>query len=223
MELDQIIAYLKSSDFAEQVKALKSLKEFESDVAVPLIKTQLHDPEYLVRTISAKALGHHRNTESFAALLEMLKFDPDPNVRAEAANSLSLFGSIAAAHLVTAFCQNDHWLIRRTIIATLMDMDCPGELYEVCTLGLGGEDDTVREACITCLATLANSSYEQDVLEKLLPLAHHQSWRIRSHLARCLKSFADNPKVPPVLTQFKQDPDHHVVGAALEWLVEDPR
>jgi len=81
----------------------------------------------------------------------------------------------------------------------------------------------VREACINCLATIENCPYQQGVLKNHLPYSHHQAWRIRSHLARCLKSFADNPKVPPVLTQLKQDPDHHVVGAALEWLVEDPR
>ncbi len=37
-------------------------------------------------------LGHQQSSESFQAFLELLNSDPDPNVRAEAANSLSKYG-----------------------------------------------------------------------------------------------------------------------------------
>jgi HEAT repeat protein len=65
-----------------------------------------------------------------------MKFDNTPNVRSEAANSLSLFGRYAASDLVLTFFQDDHWLVRRSILAVLLDMECKSKLFEVCMQAL---------------------------------------------------------------------------------------
>ena len=52
---------------------------------------QLKDPEFLVRSFVAMGLGNKRSDESYAALLNLMQFDKDPNVRAEASNSLSKY------------------------------------------------------------------------------------------------------------------------------------
>ncbi|MEG4247962.1 HEAT repeat domain-containing protein [Microcoleus sp. Pol10D4] len=55
-----------------------------------------------------------QSAEALAALLNMMQFDRDRNVPAEAANSLSMFGSEAIAHFVAAFRRDDNLLVRHS-------------------------------------------------------------------------------------------------------------
>ena len=80
----------------------------------------------------ARELGRQKTSESFASLPQIMKFDNTPNLRAEAANSLSLFGEVSASHLVQTFFRDDHWLVRRSTLAALVEMNCSEEVLEVC-------------------------------------------------------------------------------------------
>jgi HEAT repeat protein len=151
-------------------------------------------------------------------LLELVKFDNTPNVRAEAANSLSLFGTVAAAHIVRIFHQDDHWLVRRSILAALVEMNCPDELLEVCDRALTGEDAAVTESAIDALGSLNNTTQQTSALELLLALADRESARIRTRVAYALKHFEDR-RAKETLARLRQDPDSKVVGAALEPLL----
>jgi HEAT repeat protein len=215
MDIPEIEVALNNPDFQYRVQAVKALKDYDSEVSVPLLTSRLHDSEFLVRSLVAMGLGHQRTAESFAALLEMLTFDRDTNVKAEVANSLSLFGQIAIPHLVKAFYQNENWLIRRSILACLVEMDCPKELFEVCLTALDDEDQTVQESAVGALGLLANSDQQGQALVKLLDVAKSNSWRIRIRAAHALKQFND-PQAQEVLAQLRQDEDHRVVAAALE-------
>ena len=124
MELSEIDAGLSNVDFQYRLKAISALRVFDPETAVPILIASLHDQEFLVRSFVARELGQQQTAASFAALLEMTKFDDTPNVRAEAANSLSLFGQVSISHLVSVFCQDDHWLVRRSILAALEELDC---------------------------------------------------------------------------------------------------
>jgi HEAT repeat protein len=218
MELDEIKSFLDNSDFQYRLRALTALKDYDAEVAVPLLINKLHDPEFLVRSFVARGLGWKRNADSFAALLEILKFDRDTNVKAEAANSLSLFGQVAIPHLISTFYQNDNWLIRRSILAVLVDMDCPSELLEVCLLALRDEDASVQEAAVEALGTLAGSSQHAVALRQLLQLIDTEPPRIRIKIAYALKQF-DDPEAKNALLQLRQDEDHQVIAAALEDLL----
>ena len=77
MNLEDIKASLDSSDPQQRMRGIRELKEYEADVAVPLLKSHLKDPEFLVRSFVAMGFGKKQNAESFAALLEMMKFDSD--------------------------------------------------------------------------------------------------------------------------------------------------
>lgn len=218
MDIDQIEACLKSPDSQERLKAIAQLKDYDSEVAIPLLKSKMRDKEFLVRSFVAMGLGKKQTAESFAALLELIKFDRDPNVRAEAANSLSLFGQVAAAHLMVAFNQDDHWLVRRSILAALIELNCPEELFDVCACGIKGEDITVQEASTEGFGFLAGTAKQDPALEQLLSLASAQWWRIRLKVAKALGKF-DSLQAREVLIELQQDEDHRVVGAALESLV----
>ena len=218
MDLTQIKTYLASSNSQERMKAITALRSYETEVVVPLLLDTKDDKEFLVRSFVAMGLGRKQNADSFAALLEMMKFDRDPNVRAEAANSLSLFGAVAAPHLALMFDRDDHWLVRRSILAALAELKCLEELFEVCLAGIEGEDQSVKESSINCLSMFASTSKQDLALERLLALMNDDSWRIRLQVARSLGKF-DSAQAQKALEQMKEDEDHRVIGAVLESLV----
>ena len=219
MELSEIDAGLQNPDFQYRLKAIAALKDYTPETAVPILVATLKDPEFLVRSFVARGLGKQHSAESFAALLEMTKFDDTPNVRAEAANSLSLYGQVSISHLVSTFCQDDHWLVRRSILAALEELDAPAELIEICTEALAGEDLTVREAAIDALATLVNSSHHAAVLAQLLTLTTAESPRVRARVVHALRKF-DEPIAQSALIELRQDSDRQVVAATLEDLFQ---
>ncbi|MEH2151281.1 HEAT repeat domain-containing protein [Nostoc sp.] len=218
MEIHKIQAELKNPDFHYRLKAIAALNDYESEVAVPLLTSKLHDSEFLVRSFVARGLGNQQSAESFAALMQIMKFDDTPNVRAEAANSLSLFGRVAVSHLVLAYYQDDHWLVRRSILAAIAEMDCPEELFDICVQGLKDEDFTVQESSVDGLALLADSNQHDAALAQILTLVNDESWRMRVRVSYALKRF-DEPEAKAALNQLRQDEDHRVVGAALEDLL----
>jgi HEAT repeat protein len=124
MDINRVKAYIDSPDGQKKMKAITELRKYDPEIAVPLLKAKINDSAFIVRSFVAMGLGKKQNPDGFVALLEMMNFDRDPNVRAEAANSLSLFGKIAASHLVVRFEQDEHWLVRRSIIAALIELDC---------------------------------------------------------------------------------------------------
>lgn len=209
---------MNNPDFQYRLKAVAALKDYQPEIAVPLLKGKLDDPEFLVRSFVSRALGTQQTADSFAALLQIMKFDNTPNVRPEAANSLSLFGRCAASHLVLTFFQDDHWLVRRSILAVLVDMECESELFEVCMEALAGEDMTTQEAAVDALGTLAGTNQEQAALSQLLMLANSESERMRQHVASALQHF-DAPQAKEISSQLRQDSNHRVVATALENLL----
>jgi HEAT repeat protein len=218
MDLNQIETDLKNPDFQYRIKAIAALKDYLPEIAVPILIQHIQDPEFLVRTFVARELGRQKPSESFAALLQIMRFDNTPNVRAEAANSLSLFGRISASHLVETFVRDDHWLVRRSILAALVEMECPEAVLEVCGFGLEGDDAAVQEASVDGLGALANSRQSEAALAQLLTLKNSAAEYIRVRVAYALKHF-DTPEAKDALAQLRQDEDHRVVGAAMEDLI----
>ena len=218
MDIDLIKAYLKDSDPQKRMKAVLELRSFDTEIAVPLLIAQMKDSEFLVRSFVAMGLGKKQNAESFSRLLEMMKFDRDPNVRAESANSLSLYGEVAASHLLLMFEKDDNWLVRRSILAALAELSCPLELFESVLMGLEGDDQSVMESSIECLSILSGSSKQDSALARLLSLVEHESYRVRLRVAKALGKFKDDD-AKEALEKLKLDADHRVVGAALESLV----
>ena len=219
MDIEQIRSYLQDSDPQKRMTAVRELRHYDAEVAVPLLIGKKNDSEFLVRSFVAMGLGKKQSAESFACLLETIKCDRDPNVRAEAANSLSYYGEVAVSHLRLMFEQDDNWLVRNSILAAMAKLNCPQELLEVALLGLEGEDYSVRETAIGCLGILCDGEYQTIAMEKLLSLIENSAWRIRLRATQSLAQF-DDPTAKKALRALKQDPDHRVVAAALNGLME---
>ncbi|MEO1005106.1 MAG: HEAT repeat domain-containing protein [Cyanobacteria bacterium J06638_38] len=218
MDIEEIKIALNSDDPQQRMKGIRELRNYDADVAAPLLLDHVSDQEFLVRSFVAMGLGRKQSDAAFAALLQMINNDSDPNVRAEAANSLSFYGETAVVHLRKMYELDEHWLVRRSVIAAMADLDSPQELLEICEIGLSGSDEPVMESCVSALGLLADTKQQTAALKLLLPLAHDQSWRIRLQVAKSLGKY-NQPEAIATLNQLKTDQDHRVVGAVLETMI----
>ena len=218
MDLSQIEAFLDSPNPQSRMKAITALRNYEPDAVVPLLKRRANDKEFVIRSFVVMGLGYKRNEEGFEALLEVIEYETDPNVVAEAANSLSKFGSQSLPSLVTLFEQNNHWLVRQSILATLDDFDCLEVILKLCRLGCNGEDLVVRRGAISHLIRLEGTALEAEALEILCRAAADSNAYIRTGAARALRHF-DGEQAKAALAELRQDPDHRVIGAVLEGLL----
>lgn len=218
MDIEQIKNALNDADPQQRMKGIRKLRNYEADVATPLLINHVNDQEFIVRSFVAMGLGRKQSDTAFEALLSMIKQDPDPNVRSEAANSLSYYGEVAVPHLRAMYESDEHWLVRRSIIAAIVDLKSPQELLEICAIGLSGEDEPVMESCLSALGLLGKSEQETAALKLLLAFADDQSWRIRLQVAKSLSRY-DDPEAIATLSKLKTDPDHRVVGAVLESMI----
>jgi HEAT repeat protein len=217
MELDQIETDLQKQDFQYRLKAIAALKEYPPEVVVPLLTKHIRDPEFLVRSFVARVLGNQLTPESLALLKQIVK-DNNPNVRAEAANSISLFGRTSAPNLAQIFFADKHWLVRYSVLAALIDLECYEELLEACIRGITSEDELVQEYAVDALVALVGSPQHMAGLSQLLALKSAESPQIRVRVAYALNHF-DDIVAKEALTELRQDSDLRVVGAAMENLL----
>ncbi len=217
MDIKEIESYLESSDPQKRLKALTELRinNYKPEIAVPLILTRKEDKEFIIRSFVAMALGRKQTPEAYLILLEIAKFDQDYNVRAESANSLSLYGEISISHLLDLLYQDTNWLVRISILAGLFELNCPEEIFKACLCVLEGQEIAVKESAINGLGLLANSVKNDQALSELLKLVNAADWSIKTRVAYALKEFSEI-EAKEALALLKQDTDHRVVAAALE-------
>ncbi|MDJ0798564.1 MAG: HEAT repeat domain-containing protein [Calothrix sp. MO_167.B12] len=216
MELQQIETYLNSPDAQNRMKAIVELRHHNPEVVVPLLKQRMHDKEFMIRSYVAMGFGYKQTEEGFQALLDIIANEKDPNVRAEAANSLSKYGlERALPHLEELFEQESHWLVRQSIFAVMEEMINPETLLKMCQIGLQGQDPLVKQTAIANLGRLSETPQAETALEMLFPLAVSDVWHIRAKVAKALRKF-DSPEAQAALMELRQDQDHRVVAATLE-------
>ncbi len=218
MNLPQIESFLDSPNPQLRMKAIVELRHHEPAVVVPLLKQRMYDGQFLVRSFVAMGLGYKRNDEGFEALLKIIEHEKDPNVVAEAVNSLSKFGDQALPHVVRVFEENSHWLVRQSIYATLEDLDDPELLLKLCLLGFQGDDTTVRMAALVNLRRLKETANSAEALDIALQAAQDSNGLVRASAARTLRHLG-GPQAQEALAELQQDADYRVVRAVLEGLL----
>ncbi|PZO12733.1 MAG: phycocyanobilin lyase [Leptolyngbya foveolarum] len=218
MNISEIKDLLSSEEPQLRLRGLVALKDYDSETAVPLLIHQRRDSAFLVRSFVAMGLGRKRNDTAYSTLLEMLDAETDSNVQSEIANSLGLYGAIATERLVQLFESNEHWLVQRSILAIMPEMDSPEALLKIALKALRNSDQTISQAGISTLGLLAGTDQEQAALEALLPMLESDLWRSRLALAYALKHFQTN-SAKDALAKLRKDENHKVVAAALEDLL----
>jgi HEAT repeat protein len=218
MQLNEVKALLGSENPQKRMSAITALRQYEEIIAVPLLASQLHDPEFIIRSFATIGLGYKRTPEGFAVLVNVLQYDRDVNVRSEAANSLSRYGKQALPYLMKASEVDDHWLLQMSILPVVAEFDCPEDLYILCTRALENFDPIVQCLGLEHLGYLRESERHEDAEELLLIWAESENWLLRKQVALTLRQFKGLFSQNALL-RLRQDEDYRVVAATLEGLI----
>ncbi len=177
--------------------ALVALREVPVESAVPLLLLGLEQEAFLVRSLSCAGLGVKCNPTGRQALLRALEHDPDPNVRAEAANALVSHGLEQAwPPLLAAFRRDDQWLLRCSVLSAVAEHPEAeaAKLLELASLAIAAADGTVRVGGAEILGRLVRQGGDAG------------------------SASAEAQQARALLQRLQSDPDHRVVGAALNGL-----
>ena len=223
MELTEIKTKITSDDPQNRMKAITALKDFGPEVAIPLLLMRKDDKEFMIRSFVAMGLGHKQSKEAFEALVEIVRSDKDANVRSEAANSLGKYGEESIPILLEAFNNNEHWLMRLSLLPILEEMAIEQQLsaqsfHEICQTALQDKDVMVKASGIAGLRQLVGTQFEAQALSALEQFVQAKRWYLRRQTAITLKDFRGH-KAELLIAKLRQDEDHRVVGATLETLV----
>ncbi|MEM9360920.1 MAG: HEAT repeat domain-containing protein [Pseudomonadota bacterium] len=200
------------------MKGIVELRSHPPVDAVPLLKQNMFDKEFMIRSFVATGLGHKQTEEGYEALKTIVANETDSNVIAEASNSLAKYGDRALPILEDIFEQHPHWLVRQSIFAALEDFDCPHLLLRLCRTGYSGDDRVVKHSAVSLLQQLSDSPYSEEALDILLQAASDEDGFVRARAARTLRSF-DDQKAEAALSKLRTDTDSRVARAILEGLV----
>ena len=216
VDLPAIRAALSGHDHSQRLQALVALRHHSTADAEPILLMALESDTFIIRSFACMGLGRKRTEAGFHALLERAQQDKDPNVRAEAASALSWFGfERCTSLLLQLFCQDDHWLVRHSILAALSECGDPDVQLQVARHGLEGDDDTVRCSALELLGVLADSPLEGEAETLLLAASHDDNPWIRRTAARTIGSFPGETARRRCL-ELRQDSDYRVVAASME-------
>ncbi len=193
----ELLQAIRSGDPSRAMPALASLRQLPAPEAIPLLLIGLQQTAFAIRSLCCAGLGYKRSEQGRQALVKVLLEDPDANVRAEAANALAYYGVVEAWPLLRqTFADDDHWLVRCSILAALAEDPTmqPAWLLDLAELALADRDGTVRVAGAELLGRLLGPPPVPAGAAAVADLARE---RLRS---------------------LTKDPDHLVVAAALNGL-----
>jgi HEAT repeat protein len=193
----ELLQAIRSGDPSRAMPALASLRQLPAPEAIPLLLIGLQQTAFAIRSLCCAGLGFKRSEQGRQALVKVLREDPDANVRAEAANALAYYGVVEAWPLLRqTFADDDHWLVRCSILAALAEDPTmqPAWLLDLAELALADRDGTVRVGGAELLGRLLGLPPGPPSAASVADLARE---RLRS---------------------LTKDPDHLVVAAALNGL-----
>ncbi|MEM7581029.1 MAG: HEAT repeat domain-containing protein [Cyanobacteria bacterium P01_A01_bin.80] len=218
MEVHQIKDLLDSSDPQKRMKGMVELRKHPPEVVVPLLKQRMYDKEFMIRSFAAMGLGNKRNDEAFQALLDLLDYESDYNVKAEIANALAKYGDRAIPYVMKIFQQETHWLIRKSIFAALEGTSNPEVILQLCRWGIEDDDMMVKQTAFEDLGRLSKTESSETALEILLAKAVSEDSLVRAEVVKALRNF-DDKSAKVALDKLRQDSDYKVIGATLEGLL----
>ena len=116
---DQIIGLLSSDDANMRRGAVSALGMLQSRKAAGGLAAALKDPDQYVRLEAVKSLGSIGDSSSAGELSKLLAQDQPPQVRVEAALSLSKFGSADGLPTAYEFAKSSDYSLRSQALNVL--------------------------------------------------------------------------------------------------------
>jgi len=208
--LDQIARDLDSANLRDRMVALASLRAFDPETAVPLIKKVHADESLQVRSMAVFALGVKPLPENFDILLEILETDPDYGLRADAAGALGYLGDNRAVDpLVRALYEDTEWLVRFSAAVSLGSLRGNDRAETALRDALSSKETAIQQAAIAALGELGATEATDEVLN----FAQSEDWLVRQRLAEALGNLPGD-KTRSALEFLAKDPHPQVAQAA---------
>ncbi|VEP18472.1 HEAT repeat-containing PBS lyase [Hyella patelloides LEGE 07179] len=213
--LQQIETNLRSKRIDVRKATLDELATIDSELAVPILKLLATENDFGLRCLAMMGFRNHLTDDSFSYLMDVLEQEQDSSVLAEAANSIFDFREKAIAPLQDLFERCDHWLVRHTVVAVLVESDDLQVVFDIAKKALEDEESMTKEVGILALSRFLDTPLKDEVFAIFTELAVAENWRTRWRTAIALTPSSD-PRAKKLLAQLRQDENHQVVAAALE-------
>jgi HEAT repeat protein len=213
--LQQIETDLRSKRIDVRKAALDLLATFDSDLAIPILQRLATEKDFGLRCLAMMGFNNYQTESSFEYLKSVLKEEKDHSVLAEAANSIYDFGEKAIAPLQDLFDDCEHWLVRQTVVAVLVESEDPQILLSIAQKAIQTSTQMTQETGIFALNKLLNTPFKQEAFDLFTQLASDRDWYIRYQTAIALRE-SQEPQARVILAKLQQDENYRVVAAALE-------
>ncbi|NEO77071.1 phycobilisome degradation protein NblB [Moorena sp. SIO4G3] len=207
---------LNSQDFGQRISGLNQLRQLEPSVAFELIQPLVKDNNVRIRygaVSQLHTLGNQDLTLSLTLLRDRLFNDPEPDVQAAAADSLSALKLTEAYDdLEQIYNQTTEWIVKFSIIAALGELGEPRS-FQLLEDALKSDTSLIQTAAISSLGELGDPR----AVPLLIPFATNSDWQIRYRLVQALVHLGGE-EARAVLETLANDSVEQVASVAQEGL-----
>src|SRR6185503_484466 len=215
---------VKTSRILTLLEELDTLAETDTLVSFDdLARTLLTDPEPEVRTRAIRLLDEYEDPQVVPSYLDMLKNDPDLNVRAEAANALHLFVDLGELEeipeqiyhevedaLLASAASEDETRVRRTALESLGYSSRP-EVTTLIESAFHREDPAWQASSLTAMGRSADERWDEEVTHSLV----HVNDNVRKAAVQAAGELSLQPARPILLKMLSEEEDADILNAVI--------
>jgi len=212
---ESVKTLLDSDNFGDRIKGINQLRQLEVKTAFEMVLPVISDPNTRVRYAAVSqldTLGVENKQESLEILRDRLFNDPEPDVKAAAADAIGgLKLTEAFEDLERVYHQTDEWLIQVSIVAALGEFGDPRG-FELLKAALASENSLLQTVAIGSMGELGDLR----AVEELIPFAESDDWQVRYRLVQALSKLGGD-KAHSTLAKLSQDSSEQVAAEAKKY------
>jgi HEAT repeat protein len=207
------------------LEELDALAEVDTLVSFDdVARALLTDPEAEVRTRAIRLLDECEDTKLVPSYLDMLKNDPDVNVRTEAANALNLFVDLGELEeipediyhqvedaLLASAASEDNVRVRRTALESLGYSSRP-EVITLVESAFNRADPAWQASALVAMGRSADERWDEQVTRSLV----HVDDRIRQAAVQAAGELS-LPSARPILLKLLGEEEDPIILSAVIW------
>jgi HEAT repeat protein len=227
LELKALLDVWPSVKLSRKLILLEELDVLaENDTLVSfddLASALLTDPDPQVRTRAIRLLDESGDVKLVPSYLDMLKNDPDINVRAEAATALNLFVDLGELEeiseniyrqvedaLLTTITSEDDVRVRRAALESIGFSSRP-EVIPLIESSFQREDPNWQVSALTAMGRSADERWAEDVTRSLV----HENDNIRRAAVQAAGELSLKTSRPLLLRMLGEEEDSTVLSAVI--------
>ena len=176
---------LQSEEAGDRLRGLNLLRQLDPTVSFELVRPALTDRNARVRyaaTSYMASIGRVNRQEALELLRDRLHNDKEDDVLAAAADALgALKLTEAYEEIETLYQNNESWLVRASIVASLGEMG-DRRAFSLLSAALESPEVLQQTAAIGALGDLGDDR----AIPFLLPFASNADWQMRYRVAQAL-------------------------------------